>query len=235
MQLKFVVLAVSLLLALEAIADQTSATRIESTTSEDTAAKAWRLKASDWQRYKDLQAGPRGTWSPGLDPITTLGLSADTDAERRRFAEMLVEAEKLRIEQELAFQKEYDAAWRRLYPDLMPVMPSGSGLPAIGEIAHNQASRLLVFASQKCETCNGLVSRLVSTGAAFDLFLVGTDSDDQVIRTWAKSVGIPPDRVRTRQITLNHDNGQWFDLGGLTGTLPAAFKRAGDKWLPVEL
>ncbi|WAJ37257.1 TIGR03759 family integrating conjugative element protein [Pseudomonas sp. GOM7] len=234
MQLKYIALAAALLLSNTAIADETSTTR-KTTTQEASAAKAWRLNASDWQRYQDLQAGPRGTWSPGLDPITTLGLSAETDAERRRFAEMLVEAEKLRIEQELAFQKEYDAAWKRLYPDLIPVMRSGSSVPGTDAASPAQASRLLVFVSQKCETCAALVKRLVTSGAAFDLFLVGTDNDDQVIRAWAKSVGIPPDRVRTRQITLNHDNGQWFDLGGLTGTLPAAFKRAGDQWLPVEL
>lgn len=128
MQLKYIALAAALLLSNTAIADETSTTR-KTTTQEASAAKAWRLNASDWQRYQDLQAGPRGTWSPGLDPITTLGLSAETDAERRRFAEMLVEAEKLRIEQELAFQKEYDAAWKRLYPDLIPVMRSGSSVP----------------------------------------------------------------------------------------------------------
>lgn len=60
-------------------------------------------------------AGRRGQWSPGLDPITALGVSTDSAAERRRFAELFVKAEFERTRKELAFQVAVDDAWQRLY------------------------------------------------------------------------------------------------------------------------
>ncbi len=224
----------SLVVCSHAVAEATSLTRIETTNQDAVAAKAWRLTESDWNRYKEIQAGPRGIWSPGLDPVTSLGISAETDAERRRYAELLVQLEKKRVEQELAFQREYDAAWTRLYPDLLPIMPSGNQSSSATGVVQG-AARLLVFVSPSCVSCNNAVANLVKKGTPFDLFVVGSRNDDLVIREWAKSAGIPPDQVRSRQITLNHDSGQWLDLGGLAGTLPAAFKRAGNQWLPVEL
>ncbi|OLU25500.1 integrating conjugative element protein [Pseudomonas sp. PA15(2017)] len=219
-----------------AIADSTKpeVTKIESTSQEAATAKAWNLDESEWRQYKQIQAGPRGIWSPGLDPITSLGLNAETDAQRRRYAELLVRIEKQRVEQELAFQREYDAAWIRLYPDLLPIASSTTNLtqPIQPDMT---TGRLLVFVSPSCSSCEEAVATLLTAGTDFDLFIVGTSNDDQVIRRWAQDAGIPPEQVRSRQITLNHDNGQWLDLGGLTGSLPAAFKRAGDKWLPVDL
>ncbi len=61
--------------------------------------------------------GPRGIQSPGLDPLTVLGIEARTDAERRVLAlKKWVKAEYERTEKELAFQREVNAARKRLYP-----------------------------------------------------------------------------------------------------------------------
>lgn len=228
-----IVLLLQFLITSTAVAETINSS-IETTRHDAASAKAWRLTESDWLRYKEIQAGPRGIWSPGLDPLTSLGISAETEAERRRYAELLVHIEKQRVDQELAFQREYDAAWARLYPDLLPVMSAGNQSSA-GTGAVQGTARLLVFVSPSCSSCNKSVADLVKKGVPFDLFVVGTRNDDLVIREWAKTAGIPPEQVRSRQITLNHDSGQWLDLGGLTGTLPAAFKRAGDQWLPVDL
>ncbi len=60
--------------------------------------------------------GKRGIWSPGLDPITALGVHADTDAKRQRLAELYVRQEYKRTQDELAFQKAVNRAWARLFP-----------------------------------------------------------------------------------------------------------------------
>src|SRR5699024_3163996 len=86
-------------------------------------ALAWGLDEEELDRYEQLMQGSRGIWSPGLDPVTALGVEAKTEQERRRYAEMLVEVEKARVERELAFQRAYDDAWSRLYPDEMPITP----------------------------------------------------------------------------------------------------------------
>ncbi len=54
--------------------------------------------------------GPRGTQSPGLDPLSTLGIEAQTPAERRKFAEKWVKEEFARTQKELDFQREVNAA-----------------------------------------------------------------------------------------------------------------------------
>ena len=79
------------------------------------------ITPEEWQRYLMLKQQVRGVWSPGLDPLTTLGVEADTDHERQRFAELLVRQEYQRLEKELAFQRAYDAARQRLYPGLTPL------------------------------------------------------------------------------------------------------------------
>ena len=84
-------------------------------------ATVWGVTPEEWQRYLTLKQQARGVWSPGLDPLTTLGVEADTDHERQRFAELLVRQEYQRLEKELAFQRAYDAAWQRLYPGLTPL------------------------------------------------------------------------------------------------------------------
>lgn len=42
-------------------------------------ATVWGVTPEEWQRYLTLKQQARGVWSPGLDPLTTLGVEADTD------------------------------------------------------------------------------------------------------------------------------------------------------------
>lgn len=46
-------------------------------------ATVWGITPEEWQHYLTLKQQARGVWSPGLDPLTTLGVEADTDHERR--------------------------------------------------------------------------------------------------------------------------------------------------------
>ncbi|MDE9537316.1 TIGR03759 family integrating conjugative element protein, partial [Xenorhabdus bovienii] len=68
-----------------------------------TQAEQWGLNADEYQRYQQLLNGPRGIQSPGLDPLTTLGIEAESEADRRRYAEQWVKAEFVRTEKELRF------------------------------------------------------------------------------------------------------------------------------------
>jgi len=51
-------------------------------------ASQWGLSETEYRRYQHLMAGQRGQWTPGLDPLTALGVSTDSTAERRRLAEL---------------------------------------------------------------------------------------------------------------------------------------------------
>ena len=77
---------------------------------------AWQLQEQDWHRYQELIRGPRGLWSPGLDPITVLGIHAADEQERERLALILARVESHRLETELAFQQTYMKVMEQFRP-----------------------------------------------------------------------------------------------------------------------
>ena len=87
-------------------------------TLDDRVASNWGLQPQEWARYRELMDGPLGIYSPNLDPLSALGIEARTDEERRRYAELQVQNEARRVERLLAYQRAYDAAWRRLNPGM---------------------------------------------------------------------------------------------------------------------
>lgn len=198
---------------------QTSAEKSLSVTAT---AQQWGLSQEEWSRYEALKKSERGIWSPSLDPLTTLGVEATTDAERRRYADLLVEKEYLRVEKELAFQREYDAAWKRRFPNLMPV--------AAATMA-DKTTRLAVFVREDCPACDARLKNLLGAGNPLDIWLVGSNNDDNRLQKWAIAQHINSTRVQRREITLNHDAGRWLHYG--QGRMPAVLEKQGDTWLPV--
>lgn len=187
-------------------------------------ATQWGLTPEDYQHYQQLMSGPRGTQSPGLDPLSTLGIEATTPAERRRFAELWVKQEYARTEKELAFQREVNVAWKRLYPDALPVnMGKAAG------IAHDTGGRLALFVRQKdCKTCDARLRAILADNRPVDIYLVDSAGNDNTLRAWAKAHNIPADKVRSRQITLNHDGGRWMRFGD--GLMPVVLQQGKEGW-----
>ncbi|HCM1931013.1 TPA: TIGR03759 family integrating conjugative element protein [Salmonella enterica subsp. salamae serovar 51:c:-] len=203
-----------LLLPLFAIPQQT---RIEEQTITHTQAQQWGLTDSEWQHYQQLRQGERGIWSPGLDPLTTLGVEANSDTERQRFAELLARKEHQRVEKELAFQRAYNQAWKRLYPTLTP-------------IRNVIQPRLALFVSEKCPACETLAQKLINDDRPLDIWLVNSLNDDASLQRWAQRQHIDMRKVERGQITLNHDNGRWQRLGG--GKLPLLLEQQGSNGVP---
>ncbi|WP_248746218.1 TIGR03759 family integrating conjugative element protein [Pseudomonas sp. MWU12-2037] len=194
--------------------------------SDEQLAKDWGLRAEDWARYRQLQQGPLGIYSPNLDPLTALGIEARSDEERRRFAELQVRAESARVSKELAYQRAYDQAWKRLYPELLPVnLTDTQSSPVMLQGSGRQA----LFIKDNCLACNLLVKKLQAAGREFDLYMVGSDNDDARLRRWALRVALDPLNVREHRITLNHDAGRWSSLG-VAGDLPALIHQVDGQW-----
>ncbi|MGP5328195.1 TIGR03759 family integrating conjugative element protein [Pseudomonas helleri] len=192
-------------------------------------AASWGLTEQEWTRFEQIQAGPRGFWSPNLDPLTALGVEAETDQERQRFAELQVALEAKRAERELAYQNAYTAAWAKLFPGLLPIQ--GMASPAASSSA--AAPRQTLFVEDHCPACTAEAQRLQSSDAAFDIYLVGSQGEDERVRRWAWQAGIDPIKVQRRQITLNHDRGRWFSLGA-PGPLPATFQQVNGQWQRLD-
>jgi integrating conjugative element protein (TIGR03759 family) len=208
------------------LAENDSTTEIQKSAEKSLAVtvtpQRWGLSQEEWTRYEELKRGERGIWSPSLDPLTTLGVEATTDAERHKYADLLVEKEAQRVEKELAFQRAYDEAWKRRFPDLMPV--TGADKPST-------TSRLAVFVRENCPPCDTRLKSLLTAGNPLDIWLVGSDNDDSRLKRWATGQHIDSRRVQRREITLNHDGGRWLHYA--QGKMPAVLEKQGETWLPV--
>ncbi|MBF0035499.1 TIGR03759 family integrating conjugative element protein [Citrobacter freundii] len=183
-------------------------------------ATLWGITPQEWQRYLWLQQQERGIWSPGLDPLTTLGVEAETDQQRQHFAELLVKKESLRLEKEIAFQRAYDAAWQRLYPGLTPL-----------KTAAVSTSRVSLFVKENCPACDNLLRTLLAQKRPLDIWLIGSEGNDRRVRRWAQTHGIDTKQVSEHNITLNHDAGRWLQTG--TGKIPVALEKRGEQWQEV--
>lgn len=198
--------------------------------SAEEQALEWGLTPQEFSRYQALMQGPRGVYSPGLDPLTTLGIEARNAEERRRYAELQVQAERQRVDKELAYQRAYDEANARMFPGekVIQISSPSSGLNG-SKPALQGDGRLAIFVKDDCPPCIAKVQDLQVQRRAFDLYFIGSQGEDEHIRRWAILAGIEPSNVHSRQITLNHDQGRWMGLG-LGGDLPAVVREVNGQW-----
>lgn len=202
----------------------------ESRTSEDSYkrdAARWGLSVEEWKRYLEIKRGPRGVWSPNVDPLAMLALEADNEADMRHYATLYAHMQDLRIQRELKVDRFRREAVQKLYAGKstfdqtllnvnkkaktktfeqnyeMSPMASPTDSLMFGD-------RLLYFASVNIKPA-ALVQRLTAkveetAGVKLDIYVVGSDSDKDIMN-WASSVGINAMLVKQKTITLNHDKG----------------------------
>jgi integrating conjugative element protein (TIGR03759 family) len=220
---------IALLLTFTVSANTKESLTIESNVVENQSmARVWGLSDEEWTHYGQLKKTERGIWSPSLDPLTTLGIEASNDTERRYYAELLVKKEYQRVEKELAFQLAYDAAWQRLFPKISPIKIEEENF-----LTENAKGRFALFVTENCSICEKKLKTLLDQGKLLDIYLVGSQNDDSRLRQWAISNQIDTNRVKNREITLNHDAGRWKQIG--KGHLPVALEKRGSEWLIVAL
>ena len=204
-------------------------------------AHPWGLEADEWQRYETIMKGPRGYWSPGLDPLTVLGVEAKTDAERMRYAKLQVIAEFNRVEGELAYQRAYNQAFKEQFPDNVLI---GEAQPSPDFLKHQlpsgglQEIPVTLFVSLDCTLCSAVVSKFAGSQKRVDVYVIDAPSDD-AIREWAASIGIEPQQVQRRLVTLNHNKNELKLVTGQAAVkpeqLPLAFKRVGQAWQKTDI
>ncbi len=244
-RLKPVILSFVLLSSISVVAAERSHTQIKDIGQDDTSrvanilsesdrarARQWDLSAVEWQRYKMLMQGIRGSISPStISPIEVLGIHARDEAERQRYAEVWARAMREDVDRILAFQRAYDAAGKRLYPN-QPLIDIDrlSGKPTKTS-ALQSGDRLLFFTRTECPACDMLTGKLlkrIDDVSGIDIYLLGLDPrDDVAVRDWASAHKINPEWVRSRRITLNHDGGALDRLTSGQGDTPYILRRRG--------
>lgn len=205
-------------------------------------ARKWMLTEKDWVKYKQIMSGPRGIWSPDLDPITALGVMETDPAERRRYAEIWMKMEARRAELELAFEVERMAASQRVLGN-MPVVKNQQWINEWEAKQNQRTHDVMLFVDTSClENCGRLFEEVLeSTGAGDDTrlnvyFPAGTSAEE--IGEWAQTIGVDPEIVKSRKVTLNFDRGEYsrYDIARAdlpevrvvnlkTGDVRATFKR----------
>lgn len=201
------------------------------TPAEQRLAQQFQLSEDDWLKYKEIMTGPRSIWNPNLDPITTLGVEAKTEAERIRYAEIWMRVETQRTERELAFERARMKAAKRLYPDT-PMMDFSN------HISRNPPSgappqHYVIFAKRFCRTCASLIQGFsggLRSVDALDVYVVDARSDLEV-QQFAAETQVSIEKVRQGQITLNWQgaNQRLSELNAPSGELPMAYGQAGAK------
>lgn len=176
-------------------------------------AKQWMLTEEDWVKYKKIMAGPRGIWSPGLDPITALGVMETDPAERRRYAEIWMKMEAKRAELELAFEVERMSASQRVLGST-PVVQNKKWIDEWERKQNQRTHDVMLFVEPDCiNGCDQLFEQVLASTGEGDrtrlnvYFPAGTSADE--IGGWAQELGIDPDIVKARKVTLNFDRGEY--------------------------
>ena len=220
-----------MLLAIAVTSQASNARKTEIIETEATAsaeaARVWGLSDQEWRKYQQVMSDQRGIWSPGLDPITALGVSADTAAERKRYAELYVRTEFERTRKELAFQLAVDNAWARLYPETPRI-----GTRAAAKVALQGASRYALIVSPNCSECTELLeqridSMMTEATEGVDVHVVGTGNDDEVLRRWVAAQPALIAALKSGRATVNHGN-QFQDLS----QFPAIYSKTGSgQWV----
>ena len=209
-----------------------SSKEIELTDDDKARASNWGLTEEDWIKYKSIMVNSeRGVWSPDLDPITVLGIEAETEEERLKYAELLVQKEFERAEKELAFQRAYDIAWSKVYPGVLPINTEGDPY-AVAPVMF-AGERLALFVESNNLTCDNLLESVLKTGKDVDIYLIDSKNDDNFIRQWATEHQIDINRVKNRNITLNHDGGRWAEMA--KGKMPALMQFQNNEWRQVVI
>ena len=160
---------------------------------------AWGLDEQDWLRYQSWLNGPRGLWTPDLDPLLVLGIHASSESERTRFANAFVDMEFTRVEAEIRFQKTVNHVLEERFKHTSAHSPQGR--------------QLVLFANLDCKhDCANLLAKAQSMvaheGTQLSVYLAGAHND-QAVRDWALARRVNPQWVYAQRVQLNHDGGHW--------------------------
>ncbi|WP_292404220.1 MULTISPECIES: TIGR03759 family integrating conjugative element protein [unclassified Methylophaga] len=198
----------------------------------------WGLSESEYARYEELMEGVRGSISPDtISPLEVLGIHAQNEAERKKYARLWADMMEQDTERVLAFQRAYDEAWRdKGNKPLIDIEQIRSQLPSVPETTPQQLSNtttkrtLIATKLTDCEACDKKIQQLltmmlVDQSLHLDVYFSdSSDKENSVIRQWAMENRIDAELLRNRRITLNHGQALMKQYQLDEGQLPATFK-----------
>jgi integrating conjugative element protein (TIGR03759 family) len=198
----------------------------------------WGLSIAEYARYEELMKGIRGSISPEtISPIEVLGIHAQNEAERQKYARLWADMMEKDTERVLAFQRAYDQAWKdKGNRPLIEISQLKSQSPSITPTAATHSSGLpvtkMIVATKLdgCAACDKkiqqlLTSMLVDKTLHLDVYFSdSSDKPNSVIRQWAISNRVDAEMLKSRRLTLNHGQSLMNQYQLDEKQLPATFK-----------
>ena len=136
-----------------------------------------------------------------------------TPSERDALAEKLVHIERKRVDREIAFEKAFQAANRRLYSHI----PLFQADPPLSKQRIRKSSidskYLNYYVRLPCPECKKPIQRWLKEDKQIDLFIVA--SSDKAIRSFAKEMGISPLLVPSK-VRLNKTSSEALRNAGFS-------------------
>lgn len=188
----------------------------------------WQLTDEEWVTYEELKKkSPWSVWENHASPLAMLSYYSSSMEEKRRYARIEAELDTWRQYSVTEFQTLYDKERAIVHERYVEYIQKR--LPTLATLKPYDKLSLFVNAGDCDAHCRSLVTRVLKTQAKVDVYVIGA-SNDQVIFKWAESASIPVERVKTKEITLNHDNGLYKIISPIGGVplpkLPALFKQS---------
>lgn len=172
--------------------------------SHENANEYWQLSEEEWARYEHLKAkSPWAQWENHASPLAVLSYYSSSLNEKRKYARIEAELDTWRQNAAIEFQMLYDKERAIVHERYVEYQEAAR--PTLASVALKDRLKLFVqLDGGECNThCRAAVSRVLATQAHLDIFVMGASTDADIFR-WAESASIPIDRVKTKEVTLNH-------------------------------
>ena len=235
-------IALASLSTASAFAATASQTQITDTTEQQTQVThvdkpylQWGLSEKEYDRYKKLMKGIRGSISPAnISPIEVLGIHARSQAERMKYARMWADMMEKDTERVLAFQAAYNEAWKEKgNPQLINTSKLLAAYDQDNHLNTNvdKSGRLiLVTQINNCPKCDRQLGKILNTLAvdpksSLDIYFTDSAGETKsLVRQWAMKNNVNADLLRSGRITLNHGEKLARQYHLSSGDFPALFK-----------
>ncbi|MBL4636205.1 MAG: TIGR03759 family integrating conjugative element protein [Kofleriaceae bacterium] len=221
-----------------------SSAQIERVTREQ-----WGLNEIEWGKYQQLMRGIRGSLSvESISPLEVLGIHAEGDKERKKYALAWAKVMREDTEKVLKFQFAYDDAAKQLNGNsqiidmqkLKQIRDQAKANKPRG-LEISDGDRVLLFVRlndcSRCESKILNIRRQLDNLKKVQLDIYFTDTtkgkDDKKLRDWSQRNGLDRRKLIKGKITLNHDKQLINKYFGFTSSVPIAAILRGNQLLKL--
>ena len=179
-------------------------------------AKEFRLSEDDMKKYKLIMIGKRGIWSPGLDPLSALGVEEKDPIQRDRYAKLWLEIEGEKIGLQFEFERAVANKRKDVFGEMLPFNTQ----PAVEKWLKKRNrpnANIDVYVDANCLVdCQKRIRDVQRTRGRgrLNFWFVGTviPTDTEIVK-WAEFHEIDAEQVQQRVITLNNGRDKFALLG----------------------